>query len=317
MIAVISDFLGTEYSALMKAVILSIAKEEQIIELFKPEPHNIKASSWMLWKSYRHFPKGSVFLSVVDPGVGGKRKALAIKTKNYFFVAPDNGLVWKAAKEDGIIETLALENKSASKTFHGRDIFSKAAGAIAAAVKQGISINQNKQDTAKDINYDKTKGIRQGIAKEAAARDANWTIADNMAKKEIPSETKDMNDRKQKKMPLSAIIQKFAPELGCTSHNSGLVKINLSEQENQGEIIHIDCFGNIITTIKPKKGKKSYLLEFEGTKISLDFFSCYELAPEDTLFVLENSYNTLEIAIKQRKASSILDLCIGEKILLY
>jgi len=86
---------------------------------------------WILFNSYNYFPKGTTFLCVVDPGVGSKRNPIAIKTKNYFFVGPDNGLMYPAANNDSILNIIKLkEGTYTSKTFHGRDLFSKIAAKI-------------------------------------------------------------------------------------------------------------------------------------------------------------------------------------------
>lgn len=131
MIVLLTDFGYSEYAGVMKGVILSINKDAKIIDLCNfVQPQNVKEAAWILYSSYKYFPKNTVFLCVVDPEVGSKRQCLEIKTKNYFFVGPDNGLMYKAAHEDGILDVVALNEKNASKTFHGRDVFAKAAAQI-------------------------------------------------------------------------------------------------------------------------------------------------------------------------------------------
>ena len=131
MIAILTDFGNSEYVGVMKGVIHSVNKNSKIIDLYNFVSHqNIKEASWILYKNYKYFPKNTIFLCVVDPGVGGKRECLAIKTKNYFFVGPDNGLLYKAAAEDKITAVVKLSDKNASMTFHGRDIFAKAAAML-------------------------------------------------------------------------------------------------------------------------------------------------------------------------------------------
>jgi S-adenosylmethionine hydrolase len=94
----------------------------------------------VLYTSYRYFPRGTVFLAVVDPGVGTERKPVAIETRNYYFVGPDNGLLYPAASEDGILRVHAIDNeavyrKPVSMSFHGRDIFAPAATLLAMGVR--------------------------------------------------------------------------------------------------------------------------------------------------------------------------------------
>ena len=131
MIALLTDFGDSEYAGVMKGVILSANEGAKIIDLCNfVQPQNVREAAWVLYSSYRYFPKSTVFLCVVDPGVGSKRQCLAIKTRNYFFVGPDNGIMYQAGKEDGILDVVVLSKKGASRTFHGRDIFAKAAAQI-------------------------------------------------------------------------------------------------------------------------------------------------------------------------------------------
>lgn len=136
MIVVLTDFGHSEYVGVMKGVIHSINEKSKIVDLSNLVSHyNIKEGAWILCRNYRHFPKNTVFLCIVDPGVGSSRQCLAIKTKNYFFVGPDNGLMYKAAVEDKIIAAVKLPVKNASMTFHGRDIFAKAAAQLEKGTK--------------------------------------------------------------------------------------------------------------------------------------------------------------------------------------
>ncbi len=136
-IAILTDF-GVEehYNGVMKGVILAINKNANIVDLVPAaRAFSIEDASFQLWASYKYFPKGTVFLVVVDPGVGGERQPIAIKTNNYFFVGPDNGVLYPAAAEDGIIEVYKITSdkvilKDRTGTFDGRDIFAPAAAYI-------------------------------------------------------------------------------------------------------------------------------------------------------------------------------------------
>ena len=132
MIVLLTDFGQSEYVGVMKGVIYRIDKDAKIVDL----SHNISAqniieASWVLKNNHKYFPEGSTFCCVVDPGVGTGRKALAVKTANYYFVAPDNGLLWETLKGQKIIDIREIPiPKDASSTFHGRDVFAKAAANI-------------------------------------------------------------------------------------------------------------------------------------------------------------------------------------------
>ena len=132
MIILLTDFGPGEYVGVMKGVIYSIDHRAQIVDLcHSVSSQNIIEASWILRNNYKYFPEGSVFCCVVDPGVGSKRKALAVKTERYYFVAPDNGLVWETLKEQEVINIREIPIPSdASHTFHGRDVFAPAAAKI-------------------------------------------------------------------------------------------------------------------------------------------------------------------------------------------
>ncbi len=132
MIVLLTDFGQSEYVGVMKGVIYGIAPDAKIVDLC----HSISAqsvieASWILKSNYRYFPKGAVFCCVVDPGVGTTRRTLAVKTDDYYFVAPDNGLLWETVREQEIISTRRIPVPAdASSTFHGRDVFAPAVARI-------------------------------------------------------------------------------------------------------------------------------------------------------------------------------------------
>jgi len=101
MIILLTDFGQSEYVGVMKAVIYSINKDAKIVDLCHDiSPQKTIEASWVLKNNYKYFPEGATFCCVVDPGVGTERKALAVKTTGYYFVAPDNGLLWETLKEN-------------------------------------------------------------------------------------------------------------------------------------------------------------------------------------------------------------------------
>jgi hypothetical protein len=129
-IALLTDFgVSDNFVGVMKGVISKINPNAQFIDIsHNIEPQDILGAAFMLESAFKYFPEGSIFLVVVDPGVGSKRKPIIIRTKNYFFVGPDNGVLSLAVNKDGMKEIVAIENKKymllpVSDTFHGRDIF--------------------------------------------------------------------------------------------------------------------------------------------------------------------------------------------------
>ena len=136
MIAFMTDWgLSSYYVGVAKAVMKRINPRVEIIDLSHGVEHfNVRMAMHMLYRSVPDFPKDTIFLVVVDQGVGTSRKAIAIKSKSgYTFVGPDNGVFTLVADEFGIEEIRELRNEkyfykeNPSTTFHGRDIFAPVA----------------------------------------------------------------------------------------------------------------------------------------------------------------------------------------------
>jgi len=132
MIVLLTDFGDSEYVGIMKGVIYSNAPEAKIVDLCHSiSPQNVIEGVWILKNNYKYFPEGSTFCCVVDSGVGTERKAIAVRTETYYFVGPDNGLLWETVNEQQIIKIRQIAvPPDASRTFHGRDVFAKAAAKI-------------------------------------------------------------------------------------------------------------------------------------------------------------------------------------------
>jgi S-adenosylmethionine hydrolase len=129
MIVLLTDFGQSEYVGVMKGVILSIDPNAQIVDLCHTiSPQNLVEASWVLKNDYTYFPNGAIFCCVIDPGVGSERRAIIVKTNNNIFVAPDNGLLTETLRNQTIVTIRQLPIPAeASRTFHGRDVFAKAA----------------------------------------------------------------------------------------------------------------------------------------------------------------------------------------------
>ena len=129
-IALMTDFgIGDGDVGVMKGVIAGITPDAHIIDItHNIGPQNVSSGAWILATSYRYFPKNTVFVCVVDPGVGSTRGAIALHAGDWYFVGPDNGLFSYVMSEQTIHAAVLLTNSSyhlrtVSTTFHGRDIF--------------------------------------------------------------------------------------------------------------------------------------------------------------------------------------------------
>ncbi len=141
-ISLITDFGNSDYfTGVIKGVILSICPHVPIVDITHDiEPYNIAQSGFVLSNSYHFFPRGTVHLAVVDPGVGSSRKILIVKTQDYFFVLPDNGIIsWIEKREKNIsvfeLAQTDIYTDSPSATFHGRDIMAPVSAKIASGTK--------------------------------------------------------------------------------------------------------------------------------------------------------------------------------------
>jgi len=125
--------------AICKGVMLSIAPDARIIDLTHQVPaYSVADGARFLTRASLYYPASTIFVAVVDPGVGTKRQSIIAKTKRgQFFVLPDNGLLTQIEARDGIEGVREITNKDwmlpdfHSATFHGRDIFSPAAAHLA------------------------------------------------------------------------------------------------------------------------------------------------------------------------------------------
>ena len=240
MIVLLTDFGESEYAGVMRGVIYSISPDTQIVDLTHSVPsQSIREGAWILLQSYKYFPKGTVFVSVVDPGVGTARDAVIVKTENYVHVGPDNGLLYPAASTDGIEQVYRiLIDEGVSKTFHGRDVFAKAA--------------------------------------------AYYEVG-----------------------TLGVMSTELKPGL-----DQALV---FYQEGREGEVVRKDRFGNIITNIPPTESNK-YIVTIRNEQRTFHFFETYEYGPENGIFLVTSSYNTLEIAAKNRPATDFVALEVGDRI---
>lgn len=133
LITLLSDF-GTAdgYVAEMKGVLYSMAPDARVVDLSHDiPPHDIEAARLTVARYWRRFPPGTIHLVIVDPGVGSSRAALAVSSDERYLVGPDNGVLSPALLvADAAVVTLPVP-VTASRTFHGRDVFAPAAAALA------------------------------------------------------------------------------------------------------------------------------------------------------------------------------------------
>lgn len=271
-IALLTDF-GTSdaYVGTMKGVMLGICPEARLVDLTHAiQPQNVRQAAYVLLTAVPHFPPHTIFLIVVDPGVGTAREPIAVQTAHGTFVAPDNGVLSYALAAAPMQHAVALHNPAyrlpgVSMTFHGRDIFSPAAAHLAA----GVPIHA------------------LGPA---------------------------MNTLQRLPDPLLAI-------------EPGQVR---------GEVIHIDHFGNIITSIgalawdgpealrlAPRFGAQGSAVDVPATSSVVigdralhPIRPTYGAVPAGALTPLVGSSGQLEIGVNQGHAAATLGAALGDPVTL-
>lgn len=270
LIALLTDF-GTSdpYVGVMKGVIAARCPQAVTIDItHEVSPQNVRQAAYLLRSAYRYFPAHSVFLVVVDPGVGTARRPIAIQTSHGLYVGPDNGVFSAVLEEvDGWQAVVLRQPKRLSATFHGRDVFAPAAADLAC----GHALN------------------------------------------EMGTPLTDLEQIEWRR------IEQYGPEVMI------------------GEVIHIDHFGNVVTSLGPFEwrdtGRRAVLhwrpdqpqlavdaltaqVEFAGRQLSPIRATYGETQPGD-LLALINSDQQLEIAVNQGHAARLLGAKLGDTVRLH
>ncbi len=138
-IVLLTDFgLADPYVGQMKGALLRLAPAAPVVDLcHEVRPHCILQAGFLLEASRAHFPDGSVFLSVVDPGVGSARSILVARLDGQLFLAPDNGLLSFLHGQKASWWRADADTSNASRTFHGRDVFAPLAARLALGAGPG------------------------------------------------------------------------------------------------------------------------------------------------------------------------------------
>lgn len=259
-ITLLSDFgLRDSYVAEMKATILSICPEACIVDIsHEVRKFDIRMGAFLLARAARYFPKGTIHVAVVDPGVGTERRPIIIESKRSFYVGPDNGVLMLSARREGVKHVYMIKNpkymlKEVSRTFHGRDIFSPAAAHLANGVP--------------------------------------------------PSE--------------------FGPEI-FNPVTPSFIEPKIFEDLVEGEVIHIDDFGNIVTNISYGKMKSlgiregdQLTIKFRGKTFNVRLCTAYGEVQLYMPLAIIGSCGLLELSVNQGNASKYFNANIGDKIFLF
>ena len=165
-ITLLTDFGDQDaYAGIMKGVIAGINPHATIVDICHSiPPQDIFYGAYLLYTSYKYFPKGTIHVAVVDPSVGSERDIVCTEIHDYLFLTPNNGLLSFIVHEEQPKAIIHVTNNkyflpSPSNTFHGRDIFAPVAAYLSLGVKPqqlGIKTNHLEQLDIPKPHYKKT-----------------------------------------------------------------------------------------------------------------------------------------------------------------
>ena len=192
-IALLTDFGTKDYFVgAMKGAILSVNPKAQIVDItHEIEPQNIRSASFTLRACYKNFPGKTIFVAVVDPGVGSERRAILVETGDYYFAAPDNGLLSFIFSEAEEFRVFELTNKkffaaNVSTTFHGRDIFAP----VAAHLSKNIQPTEFGREISDFVCWEENKPRQMSknrIEAEIIGIDRFGNLITNLKKEDLPA----------------------------------------------------------------------------------------------------------------------------------
>lgn len=177
------------FTASIKGVILKVNPQAQFVDIsHEIAPQDIWEAAFTLRSAHSYFPKGTIHLAVVDPGVGGGRRPIIVVTESYYFVGPDNGLfslVYQDAERIRVhhITSTHYFQPSPGPTFHGRDIFAPVVGWLSKGIPSG-NFGDEITDYMK-LNVPMPKKTQNGIDGHVVHIDRFGNVITNITFKEV------------------------------------------------------------------------------------------------------------------------------------
>jgi S-adenosylmethionine hydrolase len=190
LITLTTDFGGgSYYVGQMKGAIYLRNPEAVVVDLSHDMvPHEVPAAAYWIHRATRLFPRDAIHVVVVDPGVGTRRDLVYCRTQARTFLGPDNGVLWWAARQDGIEQIVRLSNAQlfhadVSKTFHGRDILAP----VAAKLSLGASplMLGERMDALQQVLLPEPRGIDDRIHGEIIFVDRFGNLISNIGREDV------------------------------------------------------------------------------------------------------------------------------------
>ena len=237
-VALLTDFgIKDHYVGVVKARILKELKKSfniNFVDITHEIPHqDIRKAALSLYFSYKYFPEGTIFLAIVDPGVGTERKAVVIKTKEYIFIGPDNGLFSLIYTENPDFSAFEIIKEKVlkppySSTFHGRDLFAPAVAYILDEVPLEEFLKPFSQESLKKLNFPFPKRTSKGYRLSVWYVDQFGNIVTNFHQKMIEKPFKVLVNKKEVPLVKSYGYAKKG-ELVALFGSEGLLEIAIRE----------------------------------------------------------------------------------------
>jgi S-adenosylmethionine hydrolase len=232
-ITLLSDF-GSFYPAQMKGVILGRlqgkARDITFVDIAHDiPPQDVRAGAFALLSMVPYFPKGTIHIAVVDPGVGTEGLGLVVECGGQIFIGPDNGLLLPAARSLGMPAAYKIAGPfAASNTFHGRDVFAPVAAQLATGRSPG-SIGPRVRP--RDLNFGEAKKTDGGIETAIIYVDRFGNLILNMQK--LPGFDVCLMGIKLKRVRTYAEGRRIEPLITMGSHGFAEIAVN---QGNAAEV---------------------------------------------------------------------------------
>jgi S-adenosylmethionine hydrolase len=190
-VTLLTDFgLDDPYVGIVKGVILGIFPEARLVDLtHRIPPQDIRRGALALEAAYRAFPRGTVHLAVVDPGVGGPRRAVALRADGHYFVGPDNGLLGFLLDRPGVVAVTltrpAFHRPAPSRTFHARDLFAP----VAAYCARGVPLERLGPPARglTRLTWPRARRGRAGVRGEVLLADAFGNLLTSVTVADLPA----------------------------------------------------------------------------------------------------------------------------------
>lgn len=227
------------YVGAVKGVIKRINPEVEMVDVtHQIEPFDVLGAAFALNNFYRYFPKKTIHMMVVDPGVGSSRQPLLIRSEDFLFVGPDNGVFSFVYQNEGITEIILLSNKKyflaeLSSTFHARDVFAP----VAAYLSLGIDIKEF-GSTAKEcfkLIIPEPKSSKKGLSGEIIHIDGFGNLVTNIGAELLLDKkiAKIVMGKKQIKRIARSYFDIPGKEVGALVGSSGFLEIAINQGSAQ------------------------------------------------------------------------------------